>query len=100
MGCSLSVSGRAGIAYVPTGPVTGSRWVSPPVVQAPADVVEGLERREGGGVERGDIGRLGVGACIRRRACTWDHDADSGLVDNPTQPTNDGYLQEPTDDDR
>jgi hypothetical protein len=56
-------------------------------VQVPADVVKALERREGDGVERGTSA-----ASALARACVAGHapgiTADSGLVDNPTQPTN------------
>jgi fumarylacetoacetate (FAA) hydrolase family protein len=43
-------------------------------------VIDGLERRQGGGVERADVGRLGVGAGLPRRPCARDHYADAGLV--------------------
>src|SRR5674476_488133 len=71
----------------PDGPFgRGGCSCSPPVMNVLVDplVIDGLERRQGGVVERADIGRLGVGASLRRRPCARYHHADTRLVDHPT----------------
>jgi len=68
MGCSLSASVRAGS---PTSPPARS--------QAVGHHLSCRYPRKSSRVSNAE--RVAA-------ACTWDHDADSGLVDNPTQPTN------------